>query len=361
MIIKIKVYKLMNMLKIVSKIIKNRKIESILSYILIKIIKNKIFCIAINEEIEIVTYDVYENYIKDMEVVIKCDLIYEICKRCEDNSYIFIKKNRNSIEIKLDDIYFMLPNTFSDKFPCFENEKNNKTKFKIKSQSLHKLFSYLLISLSENNMQEFLNGVYLELNENLITAFTSDGERFTFTYDFIEEHNKNFNIIIPKQTIKEIINLTETTKNIYITLTKKYIKFVTDNTTITSKLINDIYTLPNLKIKQDLITKISLDKNEIKKMLYKINFFIKDKKITFEFEKNTINICTQINNEKAIIYSKINNLFKENLTVSFNNKYFSDILKYISHNTFQFIISKEKKFIIIKEDNCKYMYTLIPF
>ncbi|HIH2763394.1 MAG TPA: hypothetical protein ACYCDB_00215 [Candidatus Azoamicus sp.] len=119
MIIKIKVSKLINMIKIVSNIIKNRKKDSILSYILIKIIKKKIFCISINEEIEIVTYEEYENYINDVEILIRCDFIYEICRRCEEDSDIFIKKNKNSIEIKINETYFMFPNTSSEKFPCF--------------------------------------------------------------------------------------------------------------------------------------------------------------------------------------------------------------------------------------------------
>ncbi|HIH2762451.1 MAG TPA: DNA polymerase III subunit beta [Candidatus Azoamicus sp. MARI] len=361
MIIKIKVSKLINMIKTVSNIIKNRKTESILSYVLIKIMQNKIFCIAINEEIEIATYDIYENYITDTDILIKCDLIYEICKRCDNDSDIFIKKNRNSVEIKINEIYFMIPNLMSEKFPCFENEKTHRAKFKIMSDSLYKLFSCLLISLSENNMQEFLNGVYVEINENLITTFSSDGERFTFAYDFIEENNKNFNIILPKQSIKEVINLTEKNKYIYIILTKKYIQFVTNNTTLTSKLINEVYDLPNIVIKQESIVKMHLDKNIIKQSLYKINFFIKDKKITFEFQKNNIKIYTQINNEKAIINVKINNILNEHYDISFNNKYLSDILKYIINNNFDFIFSKEKDFIIIKECNRKYIYTLIPF
>ncbi|HIH2763393.1 MAG TPA: DNA polymerase III subunit beta family protein [Candidatus Azoamicus sp.] len=137
-------------------------------------------------------------------------------------------------------------------------------------------------------MHEFLNGVYLEVNENLITTFSSDGERFALAYDYLEENNNNVNIILPKQTINEVINLTELTRHVYITITKKYIRFISNNTTITSKLIKDIYELPDLNIEQDLFINIELEKHIIKKSLYKINFFIKENKITFEFEKNNI-------------------------------------------------------------------------
>ncbi|HIH2763076.1 MAG TPA: DNA polymerase III subunit beta [Candidatus Azoamicus sp.] len=361
MIIKIKVSKLINMIKTVSRIIKNRKVESILSYILIKIIKNKIFCIAINEEIEIATYDLYENYINDIDIAIKFDIINEICKRSEENADIFIKKNKNSIEIKINDIYFMLPNTCLEKFPCFENEKEKKVKFKIESESLYNLFSCTLISLSENNMQEFLNGVYVEINENIITAFSSDGERFIFSYEHLKENNKNIEIIIPKQTIIEITNLTSIAKHIYISITKKYITFITNNITITSKLINDTYETPNLNIQQNMIEKIFLKKNIIKKSLYKIFFIIKDKKITFEFENNNLKMNTELKNEKAVAYIKIDNTFKQKFFISFNYKYLSDILKYMFNDNFLFIISKKKDFLIIKEDHRKYIYTLIPF
>lgn len=95
MIIKIKLNKLKKMLNSIAGVIKNKKKESIYAYLLIKIIKNKIFCVAVNEEIELITYDIYENYTEDIDVVLKFNFINEICKKTTDNdSNIYIKKKK---------------------------------------------------------------------------------------------------------------------------------------------------------------------------------------------------------------------------------------------------------------------------
>lgn len=360
MIIKIKVLKLKHMLKLISGAIKNRKKESILAYLLIKVIKNKIFCATINEEIEVVTYDIYENYFQDIEVVLKFEAIYKICKYAKEDLDIFIKKNKNFIEIKLENAYFTFPNTLSEKFPYFGNELEAINKFKISSINLYNLFSCLLVTLNENNIHDFLNGVYMEINENLITVFSSDGNRFTFAYDYIKHANKNFNIIIPKQTIIEIINLLHMCEEIYIVLTKNYIKFITYNVTLTSKLINDIYELPDIDLSQNLFIKTKLEKKNIKNALYKINFLTKENKITFEFNKNEMILFTYFNNEKGYVSIKIENFYINKFSISLNNKYLLDSLKYITNELFIFICSKKKNFIVIKEENKKYIYTMIP-
>lgn len=360
MIIKLKIYKLKNMLNSVIGIIKNKKKESIFSYLLIKVIKNKIFLIAVNEEIELVTYDEYENYIENLDIILKFDFLYEICKRANNDDDIFIKKNKNIIEIKLSELYFKFLNTLTEKFPNFEDDENIITKFKIESKSLNELFSCILITLFENNFQDFLNGAYMEINENIITTFSSDGNRFTYSYSYVNSNNKNINVIIPKQTINEIIKLTYLYKYIYIVITKKYIKFITKSITLSSKLINDIYELPDLELDQNLFNEIKLKKNFVKNSLYKINFLIREKKVSFLFKENEITIFTEFNNESGYINIKIDQFLNNEFLINLNIKYFIDILKYISGDVFILNFSNNKNFVIINEKNRKYIYTMIP-
>ena len=72
---KIKTKILLKMLKNISGGIKSYKKQELSFYVLIKIIKEKIFCIAINNQTEIVTYENIEEGTGETEVIVKYNLI----------------------------------------------------------------------------------------------------------------------------------------------------------------------------------------------------------------------------------------------------------------------------------------------
>lgn len=355
---------LLEMLKIISGVI-NVKKNDISSNILLKKIKNKIFCIAINNNIEIVTFKIINEYTDDkmqenINFIIKYDLIYNICKSNKNETIINIKNIKNSLEISTINSSFNIPLIYNNEFPSFKIEKENILMIKLNSNDFKQLISYSYNTISENNPKLFLNGILFNVNKNSITTISSDGFNLSFS-QIINNNNyidTNIKIIIPKIIIKEFLNLYKENENIFIKISHNFIKIITNTITLTSKLINDTYENPIIKLSVNNYTKCYINTNEIKNCITILN--------TLCYNNNIINM--DIKRDKIIIYAKnksdhgsINIDAKtvgNNIKISLNYKYIINILKIIKENLIELIIPESKKFLIIKEKNKNSLYLI---
>ncbi len=198
--INIKISLLTNMLKKISGGIKKNDKTSILSHVLIKVFKNNILCTSINEEIEIITYDILNDLTTEGEFIVKYDIIYNICKTNDLNSIISITKKHNSIEISSNNSIFKIPCLHNQIFPSLENDTNTLINIKIDNKLLKNLFKNSHLAASDNNPRLFLNGILLEINKNNITTLSSNGFRLFFSHNTINNNNdyKKIKIILPK-------------------------------------------------------------------------------------------------------------------------------------------------------------------
>lgn len=361
MIIKINTTTLSIMLKTISNAVQKNRKDIILSNILIKIIKNNIFCIAINEEIEIITYEKLDTTELDGEVIITYELINNICKNNKKNSIITIKKTNNTIEIYAENSIFNLPYINNQTYPSFKKDIETLTKLKLKTENIKNLFSKSHLAISENNPQTFLSGIFLDINKYSLTTLSSDGSKLFFNQILNNQENKNLKLIIPKTTILTLLTILEDNTYTYITISNTFIKFTTKNIIITSKLINSTYNNPNIKISSNSNKSIIIEKNDLKDALEKIGILCaNNSKIILEIKKNLLTIKAKNKNEHVSTTISINNN-EFNAIIGLNYRHLVDIIKNIKTNNFELIITQSEESLIIKEINSTYLYILIPF
>lgn len=349
------------MLRIISNGVQKNKKTSLLSNILIKTIKNSIFCIAINEELEIITHDKLDNANLDGEIILNYDLIYNICKNSKETSMVTIKKLNNSLEIQSENSVFNTPCVNDQVFPSFKKHVNLLAHFKLKTDNLKNLFSKSHIAISENNPKEFLNGISLEINKNSLTTLSSDGSRLLFNQILNDSNNNRIKLILPKSSITTLMTTFENQTYTYISVSHTFIKFTTNNIIITSKLINDTYYNPNIKISSNFNTPVIINKNEIKDAISKLNILCtNDSRLNFQIKKNLLTINTKTKNDHAKVTLTLNNSEIE-AHLGLNYKHLIDIIKTINNETFELITTVSEDTVIIKEKNSNYLYFITPF
>jgi len=359
--IKIQTQKLLKILKNISGGIKKTKKNALSSYILIKTIKKNIFCVSINEDIEIVTYDTLEKNDNDAEILIKHDLIYNICRTNKEDSIINIIQKHNSVEVQTENSTFNLPYINNQIFPSFPHEENTLIKFKIKTNLLKNLLQKSIITTADNSPKLFLNGILFNINKNKLNILSSDGFRIIYSYELIKNNTKKIKVIIPKNTINEIINIFNNEDYTIILISNNQIKFITTNITLTSRLVNDIYNHPKIKISSSKNKIIQINTADMKNALNKINVLCtNNSKVNFLFQKKQMTIKTKNNYEHVNINLK-NDYNKNQFKIDVNYKYFIDIIKLIENEYFYILINLKEQKIIIKEEYKNYIYIIMPF
>ena len=167
--------------------------------------------------------------------------------------------------------------------------------------------------------------------------------------------------ILPKALINEIINIFVIDSFTNIIIFNNQIKFISEKITLTSKLVEDIYNIPDIYL--DLNENIVLELNTIdtlnalekliiiKSIDDKAIFFISNNKIIIKSGNFVQNITVFLN-----IDVKYNNI-----ELALNYKHFRDIVKLLEDDIFYFILSNKKSIIIIKEINSNNLHMMMPF
>ncbi len=359
--IKIKSKDLIDMLKIVEGGVSITQKEEIGVSILLKKIKNKVFCISINEDIEIVTYkELNDDYNEEnIDIILRYELIYNICRVTKNDSYIRIFKTNNFTEIQTESSVFELPLIYSANFPSFRSERQILFRLKITSKDLIKLFQYPFITASENNQQNLINGILIDINNNSLTALASDGIRTSFSQILVEDLNKRFKIIIPKKFIKEFINQYQENEVNIINITENYIKIINNKVTITSRLINDYYENSIIDTKYENHTKIILNTQELKKSINVLKIICNNNVLVLSSKLNKISLTVKHKSETGVV--KLDSILSgKNLSLNLNFRHINNISKIIQTEKTEIIIPENKAFIIIKEKKLNCIYITLP-
>ncbi|HIH2762758.1 MAG TPA: DNA polymerase III subunit beta family protein [Candidatus Azoamicus sp.] len=358
--IKITQKDLIDMLKIVEGGISTTKKDIISLSILLKKIKNKIFCISINEDIEIVTYkEIKDSNTNNVDIILKYELIYNICRSIKNNSDITILKTHNSTEIHTKNSVFEVPLLYSASFPSFRTEKKILLKTKIHSSDLKNLFQYPFITISENTQQDFLNGVLIDINNNSINAIASDGIKTSFSQILIKEFNKRIKIIIPKILIKEFIKTYQENEMNIINITENYIKIINNKITLTTRLINEIYENNLIDLKYEKFTKIILDTYDLKKSINLLKTICDNNILVLNSKLNKIILTVKQKSETGIITLKAT-LHGKDLNLNLNFKHINIISKIIKSEKTEIIVPENKNFLIVKEKDLNCIYITLP-
>lgn len=355
----IKIKQLLQILRKISGSTNKTKTQ-ILLHVLIKIIENKIFCISVNEEIEIVTCDNIKNNKTNLEILIKYDLIYNICRSHNLESIIYINKSNNMLELKVENSIFKLSQKNTDTFPTYSTNQNILAKIKIKTEILTKLLSKAATTLSENNPKLFLTGILFQTNKNKLNVISSDGNRLFYSSIIVKNCNIITQAIIPKKPANEIINTFKNESDTIILITQNQIKFITKGITITSKLINDEYHYPKIKLSTNQNNKIKIKTLDFQNALKKISAVCTNKsKINIDIKNNHIKIETNNKNENVIINIKNEtNIIETNISINFISLF--SIIKNIDSKIFEIITIKKSKNLIVNEGNINCFYIITP-
>ncbi|WMC18817.1 MAG: DNA polymerase III subunit beta [Enterobacteriaceae bacterium PSpicST2] len=328
-------------------------------------VKNNILLITnANQEMEIISkIKLYEKN-ENGAITVSSKNFINIFKNLQDNSEVLVKLKGDLIIIKTKNNKFNLSTLPSNNFPNIDKWViKNQLEFILDQYTFKNIINSIYFSISNDNIKYSLNGVFLEIKNNIIQCIASDGHRLSICTLFINKKLPFCSIIIPKRGIFEIIRLLKE-GNMKLQIGKNNIRIYIKNLIFTSKLINGIY--PNYKNllnnKKGVSFKINSDnfKNAIKRVsiLASEKFNI----IYLILNKNILNIKTQKPpKEKAeefieIIYNG------PKIKIGVNLNYILPVLNSFKNKNIKILIKDLDNSIQItyNTNNIKYLHIIMP-
>ena len=305
------------------------------------------------------------NCDKSIKLALNADKIHSIVRSLNDNSMINFKINDNKVTITSNNSTFNLMSLNADNYPLIDSKINEQASFDLSQQDFHHIISKVDFSMANDDTRYFLNGMFWEINSNLLRAISTDGHRMSITEAIIDSKvlDSTCSSIIPKKAIIELKKIVAKTDQIIkICLGKNYLKAQFGSFAFISKLIDGRYPDYQKVIPKNNTKLLAIDKHVLKNSLLRTSILANDKYKGVRLNISQGQLLLSANNpdnEKA--EDKIEVQYNDDtMEICFNYKYLLDIISVLSEETITIYLDNPNMSALIKDEKDNSLFIIMP-
>ena len=218
-------------------VVEKKQTLPILANVLLEVNELGFHLTATDLESEVRTSGPLESVSSEGRTTTSAKKLNDLCRLIPDGSSIEIKLSGDKIQLKTASGKYSLATLPSDDFPIFENQESGE-QLKVNSKDLRKIFSTTSFAMGNQDWRHYLNGLYLELKDDFLTAVATDAHRLAIN-TFEVSAGSSFSGIVPRKSVNEMTKfLADSDGEVSLLITDSSIELNTGNITFKSKLID---------------------------------------------------------------------------------------------------------------------------
>lgn len=346
----------------VSKAIVNKTINPILEGIKLVAKENYVELTATNLELTI-SKKIKADVIEEGELVVPGIFFSNYIRSLTGEQIELQASAKNLMKIIYTDSQGEIQCYKASEFP--ELKTVNKNDFiEIGEKELKDLINKVIFSVAMDDSRPILKGVLLEVEGNKLKGVALDGYRLAYAEKNVVSTTSDSKIIVPANSLIEISKLLDTNDDKVKLFIEKNLLFVEINgAQITSRLIDGEFINYKQIIPNEFKSYFIVSKNQLEKTLERAGLLAKlDKNNTVKLEIKENNLLILSNSEIGNIKENLNiNLEGEDLTIAFNTRYITDILRVNDEEFIKFQFNTPFAPCIIKPiENENVLYLILP-
>jgi len=317
-------------------------------------------------------------------VIINAVKFSSIIRNLPDGDVSISVDSNLSVNIECGDNEFTLHGLDGKVFPLMPELKGDKN-FKLSKKVLKNMISATLFSVANNESRPALNGALFEIKNNQLNVVGTDRYRLSLRRSFeglVSSEELDINFIIPGKSLAELLKLIDDENEpVEIELTRKHVIFSFDNIIYFSRLIESEYLDYRRVIKIDPKTSVIINTQKFlesversallaeKTNLQKIKLILnKEVNIENKDEMGILQVTSTSSIGKMCAKCDIE-IYGDDLTIAFNQRYLSDALKAIKDEKILMKFESVLKSLVILPydnntevdvNNAKFVYLVVP-
>ena len=357
---------LLKSLTLVQGIIEKKNTLPILSNVLLDAKNGKLTIIA--TDLDLVFYDELNEIqiTKEGATTTSATILYDILRKISGNSDItFDLKSENKLSLVTDNSDFNLLCLPIDNFPNFTDDFETD-EISFNRSKLLSLLNKTKISISNDDTRHYLNGIYLHLTESqnrtYLTGVATDSHRLSSSSIEIDK-GKNFNsIILPKKTVFQLCNLlVDSNEKVLIQTSENKIQFKIGKAKLTSKVIDGKFPDYRKVVPTGNDKILTVASSDFVQAIERVITVSLDRKegVKLNLEKNNIKFSVNSTNSgegNEVIKS---NFTGEEMTVSFNAKYLTDIASEVEDKNLKVNLKDPMSPVLVEDMSDKNSYYVV--
>ena len=357
---------LLKSLTLVQGIIEKKNTLPILSNVLLNAKNGKLSIIA--TDLDIVFYDeISEIQIqKEGATTTSATILYDILRKISGNTDIkFDLKSENKLNLITDNSDFNLLCLPIDSFPNFADDFGSD-EISFNKSKLLALLNKTKISISNDDTRHYLNGIYLHLTESqnrtYLTGVATDSHRLSSCSIEIDT-GKSFNsIILPKKTVFQLCNLlADTNEKVLVKTSESKIQFKIGKTKLVSKVIDGNFPDYRKVVPTGNDKTVTVTSSDFIQAIERVITVSLDRKEGVKLVLSKDNIKFSVNSTNSGEGNEIikSNFTGEEMTVSFNSKYLTDIASEIEDKNLKINLKDPISPVLVEDMSDKNSYYVV--
>ena len=314
-------------------VVEKKQTLPILANVLLEVNESGFHLTATDLESEVRTSGPLESVSSEGRTTTSAKKLNDLCRLIPDGSSIEIKLSGDKIQLKTPSGKYSLATLPSDDFPIFENQESGE-QLKVNSKDLRKIFSTTSFAMGNQDWRHYLNGLYLELKDDQLTAGATDAHRLAIN-TFEVSSGSSFSGIVPRKSVNEMTKfLADSDGEVSLLITDSSIELNTGNITFKSKLIDGNYPDFNQVIPSGDSFVLEVDVKELSESLSRVSVLSSDKYRGIKLNVSDGSLIVSANNpeEEAGEETLSVNYSGENIDIAFNVNYLQEILSHQEEN-----------------------------
>lgn len=293
-----------------------------------------------------------------------CEKLLSILRSLSDEEILFsLEDSRMRISPEIEKADFQLKVIVAEQYPEF-NEIDQDHYFEFSQNDFTEMISHTIFSVSNDQTRYFMNGVYLEKNENFLIMTATDGRRLAFIKKEVTGEVKDFSgVIIPIKVLFLIRKLSSGEGNLSLAISEDNIFFKIGNKRIYSGLIEGRFPDYEKVIPESQKYKILVNREKFFKALTRVSLLVEDKsrRIYLLFSEDMISFRSE-ETEMGAAKEEVSCSYKgPEVEVSMNCVYISDPLRVISSEEISILFTNSKDVItILSNPEGDYFHIVMP-
>lgn len=373
-------------LKAVAGVVERRHhLLPILSHVLIEVFEDYFKLTTTDQEVELISKGKPEKVLECGRITVPFRKLMDLCRALPESGVLQFTKTGERVVIRAEKSRFTLSCLPAEEFPNLEiNEGDNQ--ITVAKKTLRHLVDKTSFAMAEQDVRYYLNGMLLEINDNLLTAVASDGHRLALNRTDFNQNSHETNsetnsdiqkiieisgkksgkllrIIIPRKGVLELLRiLDEEDEHISLVVSHNHMRAITENVTLTSKLLEGRF--PDYdRIIPSQGDKIVQGKREVLKEAFlraQALFSDKFRGVRLHLSPGRLKILAT-NTEQDEVEEDLEVQYQGGeLEVGFNVKYLIDFLNVIETEVVQFSFSDAQSSTRVEGVGEEGVYVIMP-
>ena len=343
-------------------VVEKKQTLAILANVLLEVNKSGFHLTATDLESEVRTSGPLESVSSEGRTTTSAKKLNDLCRLIPDGSSIEIKLSGDKIQLKTPSGKYSLATLPSDDFPIFESQESGE-QLKINSKDLRTIFSTTSFAMGNQDWRHYLNGLYLELKDDFLTAVATDAHRLAIN-TFEASAGSSFSGIVPRKSVNEMTKfLADEDGEVLLLITDSSIELNTGNITFKSKLIDGNYPDFNQVIPSGDSFVLEVDVKELSESLSRVSVLSSDKYRGIRLNVSDGSLMVSANNpeEEAGEETLSVNYSGENIDIAFNVNYLQEILSHQEGNVCNIkFFGSDKSCLMLPPDADFPKYVVMP-